>query len=389
MKSENNQITSNILYTNSSIEAQSYKNFNSYNESSLTIKSNEEVNFESNELIPYSLPKDHFICKKCLKIPNINFNKSLNSIQYSCKCEKSIGSLKDIINKYTIQEKSNENVIIDNLICKNHQEKFAYYCEKCQKNLCRTCLRYEMDLHNEHNIYNFDLFMYNLDLIKLHLKKILFKQPKQESEPISFVYGIEWLTKLFSIIINDYLRYPNREHFNIIPNIEAFMNNIISQSNKINVVEKIVNYKELVIKSRKELFYNLKNNNAEMITEISIKRSNLNDISLICELNLKNLKKLELNENCIVDIRKLTEAKFKDIEILNLGSNRINNDSISYFYKLHFDKLSVLNLSDNSITSPDIFKLTNKTDNLRNLKTFNISYNLFDWQSAETEEEKK
>ena len=39
--------------------------------------------------------------------------------------------------------------------------------------------------------------------------------------------------------------------------------------------------------------------------------------------NLINLKVLELNNNCIVDIKPLKDAKFKNIVKINFGANKL------------------------------------------------------------------
>ena len=76
--------------------------------------------------------------------------------------------------------------------------------------------------------------------------------------------------------------------------------------------------KEIIIRTRKELFNNLQNN-AENIVEIVVNRSNLNDITKICGSDLKRLKILKLPENCITDIKPLKEAKFEVLEKLNFN----------------------------------------------------------------------
>ena len=61
-------------------------------------------------------------------------------------------------------------------------------------------------------------------------------------------------------------------------------------------------------------------------------------------MNLINLKKLYLFENNIVNIEPLIKAKFKNLEILNLGGNKLGNENIPYLFKLPFQKLKELNL---------------------------------------------
>ena len=145
--------------------------------------------------------------------------------------------------------------------------------------------------------------------------------------------------------------------------------------------------KQIKINSKKILLENI--NNAEIIVEIDIYRSNLNDITELCKLNLINLKKLYLFENCITNIKPLINVKFKYLEKLNLGSNKLGNDSIPILYELKFEKLIELNLYLNNFTDSNIFKFKNNKDCLPKLEIFYIGSNLIDWNINNTQNEIK
>ena len=79
-------------------------------------------------------------------------------------------------------------------------------------------------------------------------------------------------------------------------------------------------------------------NNIHSIIEINIMRSNFNDISELCKLDLFSLEKLSLRDNCISDIKPLINAKFKNIKVIELNMNRIGDDNIPHLFKFKFEK---------------------------------------------------
>ena len=81
----------------------------------------------------------HFLCKKCNKIPIIQFIQK-NKVKYICKCEQSPRELfiKDVFDLLYFKE--NEIEEKEKLKCRIHKdEKYIFYCQKCQKNLCPKC----------------------------------------------------------------------------------------------------------------------------------------------------------------------------------------------------------------------------------------------------------
>ena len=80
--------------------------------------------------------------------------------------------------------------------------------------------------------------------------------------------------------------------------------------------------------------------NVNSIIEININRNNLNDISELCKLDLINLEKLILRENCISDIKPLINAKFKNIKVIDLELNKIGDDNIPHLSKLKYENLN-------------------------------------------------
>ena len=80
-----------------------------------------------------------------------------------------------------------------------------------------------------------------------------------------------------------------------------------------------------------------------------------------------NLSKLDLSDNKIKDIKSLANCKFLNLLTLNLSKNEI--EDITCLQKnLYFNKLKILNLSNNKI------KCLNKID-IKSLEYLDLSEN--------------
>ena len=116
-----------------------------FNEHDSYIYLPEDNSIEIKEVISnFSEDDSHFICRKCHKIPIIEFNDSLENFNFSCFCGKSQNiSLKNIIKDYIVREnEENGNASIEShLKCEKHKENFAYYCKYDGQHLCRACLK--------------------------------------------------------------------------------------------------------------------------------------------------------------------------------------------------------------------------------------------------------
>ena len=91
----------------------------------------------------------HFLCKKCNRIPTIEFYKK-SKIKYTCKCKESPRELliKDIYD-YLFYS-NNIDLENENLKCYLHpDEKYSLYCIKCKKNLCSKCAAEDCIDHKE------------------------------------------------------------------------------------------------------------------------------------------------------------------------------------------------------------------------------------------------
>ena len=216
----------------------------------------------------------NFLCNKCNNVPIIRFiNK--NKIKYICKCEDSPKDIfiKDIYN-YLSQEIETE--IEYKLKCTNHpDEKFIFFCEVCQKNLCNKCLDncmehknsiknlvYDIDTINKFNYINEKIKGKNQVLIDEDNNFLNFEDEEINEEKYKLIHtsdnkyfaqklnkdintNIEnkedfnkildehnnskileeeyYFINLFTIILYDYQNFPNKNHIETISNIEKFV----------------------------------------------------------------------------------------------------------------------------------------------------------------------
>ena len=335
---------------------------------------NDSINIEEG-ILPFSENDSHFICIKCHRVPMIEFN-SLKTFNFSCTCfENKNISLEDIIKKYVVSGKLNENDnnnIESYFKCTMHKQNFVYYCKYDNEQLCRICIKQNY-FHQLHPLYFFDFSFFEINQKKNRIFEILNEKPKEMNLEFN---DANLLLNLFSVISNDFTLYPNYSHFVIIEKALSFLEKFISNKNNNQIIESLDFQKRLIIKNKKILYENMIN--ANIIIEIDITNSNINDITQICELDFINLDKLYLLENSISNVEPLLRAKFKKIRNLGFGRNKIGNENIPYLLEMKFEILEELNLYSNNLTDIKIFNLQNN-QNLPNLKIFYIGNNRFDW----------
>ena len=319
----------------------------------------------------YSFLNNHFICKKCNKVPRIEF-VYLEKLNYTCSCheDKNLGI--SIIKEKSIAEFENDKSDITKYLkCQIHHKKYHYYCKYCNVNLCRECLSKQIN-HRYHALYLFDLHIFETNEIIYNIYRILNDDSeKLNMEKIEYSI-IEEILFLFSVIVKDFINYPNYSHFKIFQNALTFFKRFFSNAENNEIIEYLEIEKKLIITYEKLLFQNI--NNVHSIIEINIKRNNFNDISELCKLDLINLEKLILPQNSISDIKPLINAKFKNIKVIYLNLNKIGDDNIPHLFKLKFEKLEEFNLYYNNFTDPSLFefKTGENGNNLPNLKVIKI-----------------
>ena len=263
------------------------------------------------------------------------------------------------------------NEIESYLKCEKHKEIFQYYCKIDNTHLCSNCLK-EKYFHQMHPLYCFDFYYFQMNQNKQYILKILLSSKRDILE----LNDSELLLNLFSVIFNDFALYPNYAHFVIIEQASNFLGHFISNKNNNKIIKDLDFNKRLIINNKKSLYDNMIY--PDIIIEIDIQNSNINDITKICELNFVNLEKLYLRENSVSNVEPLRRAKFKKIKNLGFANNKIGDENIPYLLEMKFEQLEELNLFSNNLTDCKIFNLQN-SENLPNLKIFYIGNNRIDW----------
>ena len=253
-----------------------------------------------------------------------------------------------------VKFKNDKVDIIKYLKCQTHHKNYHYYCKYCKVNLCRECLS-KQTKHRYHALYLFDLHIFETNEIIYNIYSILNNESKEVNMDHIEYNIIEKILLLFSAIVKDFKNHPNYSHFIIFQNALTFFNKFFSNKDNNQIIKSLEIGKKLIFNYKKSLIQNL--NNVLSITEINIKKNNLSDISKLCSLDLINLEKLFLIENCISDIKPLINAKFKNIKVIDFYRNKIGDDNIPHLFKLKFEKLEEFNLYSNNFTDPSIFEL--------------------------------
>ena len=361
---------SNLSFKKKIISASSTSLINHIKEEHSTISIPYNHYYEITKIVPFSDFDSHFICRKCHNVPIIEFNDSLNNFNVLCGCciRKNI-SLENIIKNYVMNENVNE--IENYLKCEKHKKIFQYYCKIDNTHLCSNCLK-EKYFHQMHPLYCFDFYYFQINQKKQYILNILLSSKKTIVE----LNDSDLLLNLFSVIFNDFTLYPNYAHFVIIEKALNFLEHFISNKNNNKIIKDLDFNKRLIINNKKSLYDNMIY--PDIIIEIDIQNSNINDITKICEFNFVNLKKLYLLENLISNVEPLLRAKFKNIKYLGFGRNKIGDENIPYLLGMKFNHLKELNLFSNILTDCSIFNLQN-SQNLPNLKIFYIGNNRINW----------
>ena len=253
-----------------------------------------------------------------------NRKNNLNEVK-CCKCQKfqktekvpfSYCRLCNLFfcNECTINHSWQHNLITSNELdsmCYNHVEKFIYFCEKCNKNLCSKCYREHNKNFPEHEI----ILLGKKFLSEIELSKIKNKLIKEESLIIYNKEKVEKKIEELNNIINEikinyeYYKEVIENKIIIIKKLLSIYNNGIRQQN--------LNF-EIIQNIRNTLNFNF--NIDFTLTDNLIKNNFVN-------LNISNQNNFSINGICMEE---------KKIEI--------NNDfSLSLYNEIENMRQSVLN----------------------------------------------
>ena len=346
------------------------------------LSDNEDIKNIKNILKDYGT--DIIICKKCNSHILVQF-KDFDTFIGKCNCEdcgdegKKYSIEKDY-NQFYFKNDNNDITLESNSIqdsnikaqfsCKEHGNKFKFYCMLCQQNLCDVCKishKNVCKIKDPNDFYRFEnnqqeiLEKINYILECFKLKKtqspedIYMNLPKQLEDSLdSDKMNIK---RFVSVLIMEYINTPNYE---VIQNINNFIKFINNSKSKAKLKSDISN--KIIINSESEYLEN-KNNNLINIAEIKIINKNF-DIDLLNN-GLENLEKLDLSSNCIKNIKALEKIKSVKLKYLNLFNNYLNNDNIEVIKKLNFPELDFLNLEKNEFSNYNIFEAISHFTKLR------------------------
>ena len=244
----------------------------------------------------YSLLKQK--CEEC----NKNQNEIKDGLFYCSKCKKFI------CNSCIVEHQNEHNIIYykryDSL-CKIHSNYFYSYCIECKKNICIYCY----PQHESHELINLSKFNYNEESKNKLLEQInnldldIIKE-KIISEIDKFKKPIELEIKYYKLLVNSYKYEENQNNlnYNIIQNIKNFEE--IFGLNKIKIYEnifkeglKFISFLQKTNEQNNLLKNNFKtlNNHSDYIYHLSqLKDGRLISGSADCTLNIYKKDTFEL-----------------------------------------------------------------------------------------------
>ena len=292
-------------------------------------------------------------CPNCKSVPTIKFINTKRAF-VSCKCNKNkLLNFKEIHDKFFLDYIEHKRDIIENYSCQKHDKKeFEYYCENCELNLCKDCLKnHKCDIK-----YLKDLKIYR----------------NKESEIYYFLDILDESFNSFKEVISDIIYIYNRfPQFKLRQNISNILNLCKEEKNK--------SLSFAIHLTNKLLFDTsfLKEKNLNNLKELCLKNNKLNNeqIPILIKLNCKDLEILDLESNSFTSYLLLTvNENFTKLKILNLSSNRLYEDyNILKDKKISYHSIAKLNLSNGIFSDKTINLLSCLI--LSNLEHLDISSN--------------
>jgi Leucine-rich repeat (LRR) protein len=236
------------------------------------------------------------------------------------------------------------------LRCKKEPSHFGEvlkgYCFDCHEHYCSKCEdEHISDFHTTTEINKMLIENNEIDNIK-----------KQNKEYRSLISYYESLIRLNNLILNAYEKYRdnyyNLYNINIIAKNfkrKDLLNEFCKEDKLIEAGDKSVNHFKYI----NELYkLQLKEEEADRI-ELENKFFNNYDFKVLCQLPLKNLRLLVLENNGISDISCLENAEFPLLVALNLNNNAISD--ISVLDKIKFVDIEALLMRNNNIKDIKVF----------------------------------
>ena len=293
-----------------------------------------------------------FICLHCHFIPKIKFIKN-NLLEIECRCRK----ISNIPPRKFIADYGKKKSLKKYIICDKHKKQFQNYCIDCFCNVCNECAKLKEHKNHKKTFKNLTdrNIKKKIETINDLIGKIQPNLDKNDSENRLFLNII--ITTIYnyyeSICYNQYCNIEECEKF--LTELE-----IKIQDNKMVENIKITKYEELddilnphlissiSIKDQKNFdFAKIKNMEFKKLTEIQIAHCDIENISAFQNIkNKETVKELNLAQNKIDDKNLKNLNDYKNLELLNLFENKLQNYETFDFLK-NFTKLKTLYIGRN------------------------------------------
>ena len=289
------------------------------------------------------------------------------SIKCNCKLIKAI-SPHNFISKYC----SNNSNYFNN---GERIKKYTKHCVECKRDLYDENLKDKAVPYNENGKINEHETHHVYDLFN---NKKEIKQINQKLEDITnnSTYNQIYIKNILKSLIKDYKNYPNYLAYKTIKNAAEFLNkSILPASNEpleLTVLKNIFSFNSLKqCLNDTNSFYKIEIDGRETKEIFENLDIFLNKVfNELVKLEIKNIKGLK-------DIKALTTCFFPNLIKLFLSDEDLNNTCIDILksMKKNIPNIKIISLSNNKITSPEIFEVINE---FQTLEKFYIGCNELD-----------
>ena len=277
-----------------------------------------------------------------------------------------------------LPRESIEELKKNNLICSEHELVYKYYCKNCEKHQCKKC-RFKNLSSEKCKHENYEDFTQKERDIRQQIKEIndlidsLNNNDKSFDDEyfMKYLKNSSYIEKFKSFIEHLFNHFELLKHETIIKNISNLYEFLIKSRNKEK--EKLEIDKIDVVYSPFKLTLDIDSTKIIQI-KISAFCVNMAIFDKFDKDDFPNLKKLTLKNSNISDISVLTKINFLSLEKLNLNSNDLGDNMIDNIHKIKAPNLKNLNLSFNYFTD---FRLFTAVEIFENLEIFKMEKNPF------------
>ena len=335
------------------------------------------------------MSKHNYFNKKCNFCKNIQKNDPNRIFDYCLFCKKIICQNCQSKHKDSQILKLND---LDNKCLKHHNKLYSFYCFKCKKNYCNSCLEHED--HGE-NASSYE-FMPTKEIDILKKCNLLFKKEMKI---------LPYLIKINDLLITCQSKYPfnyfHNTNLRVVSNsflkTDLFLNEINEYKEKlkinksifatflhpVNQAQKLIKYAKEDIEKQKKLLeeFNEKYKTNLDGNEITIKLNNKNiddkGFELLSKIHFPRVVKIKLRKNKISNIEPLMKLANNKTKKVDISFNKICNLNNLKDKNNNLKGLEEFYLNNNEIEDISIFKMD---DIFPELKILNVSNNRINYE---------